>query len=169
MHQDFMKRMYPNVIEPPPKLSDPDSNVVGLFPPTNPQLTAGLTPSKSVSTTQNSFQPTVALGEAPSTAALTSTCRASAGDPPVSASPLGDRSIGVQVMVPTLPAVSRRGVIRGSLQATRLYLVILVDAPTSTNSSGVQPNMEHHLKPGMECTSIENPLVHFTASTTSSL
>ncbi|KAL2542261.1 hypothetical protein Adt_03239 [Abeliophyllum distichum] len=116
----------------------------------------------------------VALGDAPSAAALASTCRTSAGDPPVGTPPLGDQfagSIGAQGMVPVvLPLVFTRGLIRSTLQAIGLDSVILVDVPTSVNSSRFQLDMTYpHLKPMMEHTSIENPLVHLAASTTASL
>ncbi|KAL2542271.1 hypothetical protein Adt_03249 [Abeliophyllum distichum] len=152
----------PQCHEPPSKPSDLDSNVAGLFSPTNPKPTIGYTPSKSAPTAQNNLQPAIALGDAPSAAALASTCRASAGDPPVGTPPLEDQfagSIGAQGMVPAvLPLVFTRGLIRSTLQATGLDSVILVDVPTSVNSSGFQPDMAYpHLKPMMEHTSIENP------------
>ncbi|KAL2465860.1 hypothetical protein Adt_41711 [Abeliophyllum distichum] len=170
-----MNRTHPNVIKPPSKPLDSDSNVVGLFPSTNPQLTTDLTLSKSAPTAQNSLQPDVTLGEALSATALASTCRTSVDDPLIGAPFLGDHfsgSISVQGMAASavLPPVSTYGLIHGTLQATGLDLVILVDAPTSANSSGFQPEMAHPpLKPGMERTSIENPLVHLAASIIASL
>ncbi|KAL2498787.1 hypothetical protein Adt_24337 [Abeliophyllum distichum] len=135
-----MNRTHPNVIEPPSELSDLDSNVAGLFPPTNPQPTTGYKPSKLAPTAQNSLQPVVALGELPKTTVLASTCRVSVDGPPVSAPLLGDHfasSIGAQRVAPAvLPPVSTHGLIRGTLQATGLDPVILVDAPTSANLSG---------------------------------
>ncbi|KAL2456249.1 hypothetical protein Adt_46889 [Abeliophyllum distichum] len=70
-----MNRTHPNVIEPPYKPLDPDSNVVGLFPADQPTTNHRPNAIQISPMAQNSLQPTVALGKAPSAAALASTCR----------------------------------------------------------------------------------------------
>ncbi|KAL2472344.1 hypothetical protein Adt_40480 [Abeliophyllum distichum] len=124
---------------PPPKPPDIDSNVVGHFPPTNPQPIAGLTPSKIGATPPQKSQPAETLNSELRSTAPLSTGRATS-HPPVGAPPLGEQfTYSAQGLAP--PSLGQKFPVANSGQkipaaVPSLKRTTMAPPPTSAPTSG---------------------------------
>ncbi|KAL2472361.1 hypothetical protein Adt_40497 [Abeliophyllum distichum] len=127
---------------PPPKPPDMDSNVVGHFPPTNPQPIAGLTPSKIGPTPPQKSQQVETLNSELRSAVPLSTGLGTS-HPPVGAPPLGEQfTYSAQGLAPPSPGQKFSTANLGQkIPAVVLSLkrTTMAPPPTSAPTSGDLP------------------------------